>query len=454
MTFLAPWALWVAGAVSAAVIALHILASKHPRVTPLPTARFIPEVPLRATARAMRLSDVLLMLLRVAAVMLVGLAFARPEVTRGRRAVGRVVMVDASRALASRSEIVDSASRMVARGDVLIAFDSSAHAIRGGDADALRAALADDSSQASRGSLSTALVSAMRHASSLRADADSVEIVLLSPLAAEEWDAATAGIRAAWPGRVRLVRVAAAKPAATPATRIELMNASADDPVRAAAMLSGRATGAASRASGTAVAPLASAATSETPIARIDRGSPSASDTAWARDRAHTLVRWPSALDSAGWRARARPDTAGAILVKIGEASAIVVSPFARGVDPTQGRIIARWTDGTAAATERTLGEGCIRDVAIPLARAGDLALRESTRRLVSVLATPCGGDVHYTPASDSALAQLRGTGPLVATRALETRTAPPGHLATWLLAAALALLLVEPLLRRQRAAA
>jgi hypothetical protein len=165
-------------------------------------------------------------------------------------------------------------------------------------------------------------------------------------------------------------------------------------------------------------------------------------------------VRWPSALDSAGWRARARPDTAGAILVKIGEASAIVVSPFARGVDPTQGRIIARWTDGTAAATERTLGEGCIRDVAIPLARAGDLALRESTRRLVSVLATPCGGDVHYTPASDSALAQLRGTGPLVATRALETRTAPPGHLATWLLAAALALLLVEPLLRRQRAAA
>ena len=71
------------GAVSAAVIALHILASKNPRVTPLPTARFIPDVPLRATARAMRLSDVLLLLLRVAAVMLVGLAFARPEVTRG-----------------------------------------------------------------------------------------------------------------------------------------------------------------------------------------------------------------------------------------------------------------------------------------------------------------------------------------------------------------------------------
>src|ERR1700712_5732003 len=107
MTFLAPWALWAAGAVSAAVIALHILASKNPRVTPLPTARFIPDVPLRATARAMRLSDVL-MLLRVAAVMLVGLAFARPERTEGRRVVGRVVLVDVSRALGSRTEAADS----------------------------------------------------------------------------------------------------------------------------------------------------------------------------------------------------------------------------------------------------------------------------------------------------------------------------------------------------------
>ncbi|HEY2897777.1 MAG TPA: BatA domain-containing protein, partial [Gemmatimonadaceae bacterium] len=199
MTFLSPWALWAAGAVSAAVIALHILASKNPRVTPLPTARFIPDVPLRATARAMRLSDVLLLLLRVAAVMLVGVAFARPEVTRGRRAVGRVVAVDVSHALGSRNAAADSAVRILARGDVLIAFDSGAHAIRGGSADALRAALSDSNTRSPQGSISAALVAAMRAASSLRADADSVEIVLLSPLAAEEWDAATAAIRLVWP---------------------------------------------------------------------------------------------------------------------------------------------------------------------------------------------------------------------------------------------------------------
>ena len=86
--------------------------------------------------------------------------------------------------------------------------------------------------------------------------------------------------------------------------------------------------------------------------------------------------------------------------------------------------------------------------------RAGELALRESARKLVATLTSPCGGAVHYAPASDSALAQLRGSGPLVATRALERRTAPEGHLAPWLLAAALVLLLLEPRLRRQRASA
>jgi hypothetical protein len=440
VTFLAPWALWVAGAVSAAVIALHILASKNPRVTPLPTTRFIPDVPLRATARAMRLTDVLLMLLRVAVVIFVGVAFARPEVTRGRRAVGRVVVVDASRALGSRSEAADSAARLLARGDVLIAFDSGARTIRGGSTDALvdalRTALADRNGKASHGSLSTALVAAMRAASSLRGGADSVEIVIVSPLAAQEWDAATAAIRGVWTGRVRLVRVEAAKPSGAPPARIELVNASLDDPVRGAASLRG------------------SAANANAPVARIDRGPPSASDTAWARDRARTLVRWPASLDSTGWRSRARADTAGAILVGEGAAAAVVASPFVRSVNPAQGRVIARWADGTAAATERALGEGCIRDVAVPMPRAGDLALRESTRRLIAVLAAPCGGVVQYTPASDSALAQLRGAGALVATRALERRTAPEGHLATWLLAAAFALLLFEPLLRRQRAAA
>ena len=435
MTFLAPWALWAAGAVSAAVIALHILASKNPRVTPLPTARFIPDLPLRATARALRLSDVVLMVLRVAVVMLAGLAFARPVLTGARRAVGRVVMVDRSGNDGEYTRAADSAARYYANGDVLIAFDSAAHRLRGDDA--LRALAVTTSSPPPRGSLSAALAAGMRAASQLRGDADSVELVVISPFAWDESDAATRAIRATWPGRLRLVRVASTDAGSAPVS-IDVRNATLDDPVRAAVEL----------------LPRADTLNRRTRFARIDRGAPGTGDTSWAKTGG-AFVRWPASIDSSGWAARARTDTAGAVIASDGERNAVVVSTFVRTVSPEAGRVIARWADGAPAATERMLGAGCVRAVTIPLPRAGDLALRESTRRLVAALAAPCGGE-RGTPgyASDSALAQLRGSGSLVATRALEMRTASSARLATWLLAAALALLLLEPLLRRQRAAA
>jgi len=435
MTFLAPWALWAAGAVSAAVVALHILASKNPKVTALPTTRFIPDVPLRATARALRLSDVLLMLLRVAAVMLVGVAFARPELTGASRAVGRVVMVDLGAHDRDRTEAADSASRYYARGDVLISFDSAAHAIRGDNA--LTSLRGEHDSTLARASVSAALAAGMRAASELRGDADSVELVLISPLAASELDAATRAIRAAWPGRVRLVRLAAVDSVAAPVS-IDVRGATLDDPVRAAI----------------AMLPRADTLNKRTRLVRLDRGAPSGADTSWAT-RGAAYVRWPASLDSSGWHRRARADTVGAVIGGIGDlGDAIVVSTFVPTVDAAVGHVVARWVDGTPAATERALGRGCVRDVAIPIARSGDFALRESTRRLVATLAAPCGGLVSFVPASDSTLTQLRGTGPLVATRALDARSSSPSRLTTWLLIAALSLLLVEPLLRRQRAAA
>lgn len=435
MTFLAPWALWAASAVSAAVIALHILASKNPKVTALPTTRFIPDVPLRATARALRLSDVLLMLLRVAAVMLVGVAFARPEQTGARRAVGRVVMVDRSAHVRDFSEAADSASRFYARGDVLVAFDSAAQLIHGDNG--LSTLRAGRDSARTSGSVSAALAAGMRAASALRGDADSVELVLISPLAASELDAATRAIRDSWPGRVRVVRIAARDSEASPVS-IDVRGASLDDPVRAAV----------------AMLPRADTLNTRTRFVRLDRGAPSGADTSWAR-RGAAYIRWPASLDSSGWHRRARLDTIGAVAGHSGDGGdAVVVSTFIPVVDAAPGRVVARWVDGSPAATERAFGSGCVRDVAIPIARSGDLALRESTRRLVAQLAAPCGGNVSPAPISDSALAQLRGTGPLIATRALDARSASPSRLATWLLIAALALLLIEPLLRRQRAVA
>jgi hypothetical protein len=436
MTFLAPWALWAAGAVSAAVIALHILASKNPRVTPLPTARFIPDVPLRATARALRLSDVALMLLRVAAVMLVGVAFARLELTGARRAVGRVVMVDRSR-LVDRKAAEDSSNAYFRKGDALFIFDSAAYemgvtryglSMVGGER---------IGSRYPRGSLSAGLAGAMRAASSLRGEADSVEIVLISPFANEELDAATAAIRAAWPGRIRVVRLRADSSDYGDQLYNEVRGSSLDDPLRAALAFASR----------------LDTGRIHTDSVRIDRGNLQSVDSTWTQ-YGLTLVRWPAALDSSGFPRRARVDTAGAVVAGDGASHTVVVAPFLRTVDPPPGRVVARWADGSPAATERRMMNGCVRDVAIPLPRAGDLALRESTRRLITALATKCERYGPTTYASDSVLAQLRGTGPLVATRALESRTAAPGHLTTWLLAAALALLLIEPLLRRQRASA
>jgi hypothetical protein len=434
VTFLAPWALWVAGAVSAAVVALHILASKNPRVTPLPTTRFIPDVPLRATARAMRLSDVPLLLLRVAMVMLVGLAFARPEPTTGRRAVGRVVLVDRGR-MVDRMEAIDSARAYYRQGDVLLVFDSAVYRPEG--TRALDVVADERVSADPRGSISAGLSAAMRAASSLKGQADSVEIVLISLLATQELDRATSAIRAVWPGRITLVQLPWHSPPYRVQTSRGLSHAPSNDPVRAAVSFTAH----------------PDTGSIRTDSIRIDRGSATSADTSWTQ-HGLTLIRWPAVLDSSGYARRSRTDTAGGVVAEDANGRAVVVAPFVRMVVPPPGTVVARWSDGSPAATERKMMNGCVRDVAIPLPTTGDLALRESTRRLVSVLTGPCEDDAPLTPASDSALAQLRGTGPLVATRALERRAAPPGHLATWLLAAAFVLLLIEPLLRRQRASA
>ncbi len=435
MNFLAPWALWVAGGVSAVVVALHILSSKNPRVVVLPTTRFIPDVPLRATARALRPSDVLLLVLRVAVVMLVGAAVARPELTGARRSVGRVVVVDRWPS-GRREAATDSARIYYSEGDLLFMFDTAAYRLQGKYA--ISEVNAEDFSRIDkRGSLSAGLAAAMRAASALRGEADSVEIVLVSSLETTEFDAATGAIRAAWPGRIRVVRVVAEQDPHRAQTYREMRAAPLDDPVRAAVPFATR----------------LDTGRIKTDSVRIDRGALASGDTSWAQ-YGLTLVRWPASLDSSGYRTRAHVDTAGAVMAGDDAHRVVVVSPFVRSVDPPPGKVVARWSDGAPAATERAMKSGCVRDVAVPIPSRGDLALRESTRRLVAELTSPCERFERPSYASDSALAQLAGTGPLVATRALESRTATPGHLTTWLLAAALALLLIEPLLRRRRAAA
>jgi hypothetical protein len=129
----------------------------------------------------------------VLAVLLVGLGFARPVAEASRRPVRQVIVVDRGRAVASGAELRDSVLAVRTVGDVLVPLDSVAHPALPA-ADTLPATLLAPVN--ARADLSAGLVAAQRLAAALADSTDSVRITLVSPLAEESLDAATAAVRA------------------------------------------------------------------------------------------------------------------------------------------------------------------------------------------------------------------------------------------------------------------
>ncbi|HEY7878573.1 MAG TPA: BatA domain-containing protein [Gemmatimonadaceae bacterium] len=431
MTFLAPWALAVGAVAAASIVALHFLARARPRRMLLPTARFIPERSAHARALTKRPADLALLALRVLAVLLLGAAFARPVVAPHRRAVARVVAVDRSRAVGDVGAARDRAAEFLRPGDVLVVFDSIARPIAADPADTLAAL----TRSRARGSVSAALVASLRAAATLRSQANVVELVLVSPVATEEWDVATDRLAAPWTGRVRLIRVPPVAPSDARPNAIR-MDSVRDDPLRATISLLG------ARAVGDV---------------RVARGTAVDADTAWAMRAGRVLVRWPDLAIDHSPNVPHRADSAGAVMSE----HAVVVAPFARGEGPPVGQPVAWWGDGRPAATERPMGAGgeggCVRDVAIDVPRRGDLVLSANFERLVADLIAPCGGAPSFGRVPDSLLLWIdgRADGTAPASRGGLTQAAVAGQrgmLASWLLAAAALLLLVEPLARRRAA--
>jgi hypothetical protein len=390
---------------------------------PAPWAR--PARSVRAPSRSTRPADLLLLLLRVLALLLLGAAFAWPALEVERRPLARVVALDLSASGKSWSAARDSASRYLRAGDLLVVFDSAARLVPGDGRDSL-AALEGTHSP---GSLSSALVAATRAATALRDRADSVELVVVSPFAAEEWDAATGVVRSLWPGAARLVVTERADDSARSGSAEPTVVASSelnDDPVSVVAALMRD-----------------SAARADV---RIVRAAPSTADSVWARETGHVLVHWPASAPDE-WQRPGTPDTVGAVVA----GSAVLVADFARTVMPPtgSGRVVARWIDGAPAAIERAEGEGCVRDVAVSLPVRGDLVLRESARRFVRALAAPCGGARDLAPLGESRLAAVRGGEQPDGARAPTPPERSGSRATPWLLAAAALLLVVELLLRR-----
>jgi hypothetical protein len=449
MTFLAPIFLYIGRGVAAGAVALHFIVTRQPASSPLPTVRFVPTSSVRVTTVAPVPEDLLVLLLRVLLALLIGAALARPVLTPERRLIARVVLADVSRDVGSIDAVRDSARALLEPGDVLIAFDSVARVIRDAAADSA-AGLARTGRS---GRLSPALIAAMRAGSSLRDAADSVEVVIISPLRAGEADAATLAVRALWPGRLRIVRVAASPDSLALPSGLSVRGF-ADDPLAIAALAAGVTDGTATRA----VAGNSVSGRDDAYAVRIIRGAASVADSSWAaggegetgRGGAgrRTLVRWPAVDAPHGWVERETPDTVGAV---VAEEEALVF-PLERRwrLDSTTRatRVVARWVDGEPAAIERTVGAGCIRDVAIPVPERGDLVLRPAFARFLRALTAPCdvaaGG-----PALDAArVAALAGEGPLAARGAVAPLQSVATPLVPWLLGAALLLALIELLVR------
>lgn len=385
MTFAAPIWLGLAAAAAIGVLLAHLFSPSVPQRDRLPTTRFIPEDAPLAVLRTNRLSDWLLLLLRLAVCILLGMALAGAHVPR--RAPSPVLLLDASRAVAAAAEVRDSARAHTS--DVVIVFDSA---------------------------ISTGLVAAHRAIQGFGEGRAESELVIVSPFVREEVDSATALLLERWEGPITLVRVAAAP--ASGRHRVGV-RAEGDDPVAAAFALRPETVG---------------------QPARVIRTRPTGRDTAWARDSGGVLVLWPAQPDGVLDRV-SRADTAGAVAAS----GAVVVANFARAAQPRAGRIVARWNDGAPAATERPLGAGCVREVAVPVDYIGDVALRASFRALAYRMVEPCGGARDLAPVELPARAAAASTAPQT----------PAGRDPVWLALLALAALLAEQVIRaRGRAAA
>jgi hypothetical protein len=418
VTFLAPWALVIGGLAAAGAVLLHLVARQRPAAYLFPTTRFIPDRRTLVSRVAKRPRDLLLLALRVLLLLSAAAAFARPVLAPARDARARMILLDRSRAVARPAEAAAQVRSLSADGvpTRLITFDSVATVAV--DARATLDLLAADSSRAApvAGSISGGLVAARRAVPRFGGAADSVELVLVSPVIAEELDAATDSVRARWPGRIDLVRVAG-RVDSTAAWSLDRA-LEVDDPVAPA---------------------LRGVKTAGTPsTVRLRRAPMSGADSAFAR-AGGTLVLW----DDVG-SAPLRP----AALVMGDD---VLVAAMGRGAVP-DGRPLARWSDGAAAAAEQSLGAGCLRRVAIGVPLAGDLPLRPAFQRIVRGLVAPCGRRGSLAPADSAAVARLIGTGAPATGRSLSAGQRQPSPVVPWLLGLALACALAELLVRARMA--
>jgi hypothetical protein len=295
-------------------------------------------------------------------------------------------MVDASRAVADMAELADSARRYAAGASAVILFDSTARSVPLSAIDDSLRAIASRPRSVRRGLLSPALIATLRAAARVREGADSLDLVVISPFADEERDAATAAIRALWLGRILPIHVTIA-----------------------------------------------------TDSAVVGRAS-----------SRHVLVQWADSGATAFWTARPHPDTIGAVRAGdvVLVYPFLRRWRLAGRMDSTT-HVYARWVDGEPAAVERIANGDCVRSIAFSMPTIGDAILRPSFVRFLDGLKAPCGTNHNLTPMSPDLLAAFQGPAHLATAASVKPRITKENPFVFWLLLAALALALFELLVRR-----
>lgn len=380
MTFLAPGFFYASLAVAAAVVALHFIVTRQPRAGILPTARFVPDLPATATARATRPSDLLLMLLRVLIVLAAGAGLAKPVIKPSRGMQARVILADVSRSSKDSTAVRDSVESLYRNHDAIVEFDSSARLVTADSIASLRFSRG-------RGNLSAALIAALRAGSSLRDRADSLELVIVSPFAAEEFDAATDSVRKLWKGSARIVR-AGGRESTVGSSAVETK-------------------------------PSVSWSASSRPPGAVPRA---------IRDTIGGVL------------------AGDALLVASFERRWTYPADSIRGAE-----VIARWIDGGPAAIERESGNTCARSVSVPITPVGDLVLRNDYKRFVTAVSGDCVARTSTIPANADKIARLAGSGGLAPREAFKPRSDVHSSLAPWLLGLAIAAAIAELLVRGRR---
>lgn len=434
----------VAGALAALVPpVLHLIARRPPERAPLPTARFLrPDARTRVRVQR-RPTDLLLLLLRSAFLLLLGAALAGPSWVPARAGTLEVVLLDRGAGMGDAwAEAVDTALALVARGgDVaLVRFDTTHALVRptGAALDSLAAAgpvpAEADYAEALRGLLAATLA---------HPDADSVRATLVTRARWGAWSPALARLREEWPGAIRVVAVSGEEVGGE--APVETSSRSR------AVVIAGEGAGAYATAALEALGweatvlqgddRLPEDAAAYVVLAAVPRPVADALLDR-AREGATVIaagVELPGALEAAA--------TPGGRLVLDDGTVLDGAVRTARIAAPAPRRVLGAWGDGTLAAVALPVGTGCLVTAEAAL-ESGRAPLSPTFPAVMARLLAGCAeGDervVDPRPLDAAARAKLERA-ELPATVEAEIAGAPAGQpLGRWLLLLALAVALAE----------